>query len=469
MLAGSGRPDLLSRILAAAWLALLAGLNIYRAATQSITIDEAWCWREFINKAPGALFTTYDACYHVLHTWLCWAAVSIFGLSEFTLRLPGLIAGFFYLAAVYRLARLLFTSEARAAVAVIVLSANPLILDHLSIARGYGMALAFFAWAFHDVLRWLIAPSEARRLARAGALLGFAIAANLTFTVPSAALAATVVTLEARRTRKWPWMVIERIAPPCIAIAFAIVIFPLSHAKASDFYFGAPDLASSLNTLVHPSLAHFSDLRPEWLKYIEWTVLPVVLLALLAGIAALLQHGAENAASFAAELSTGGLLMSLAALIAAHHIAGVLYPWGRTGIYLIWFLLAGCVAISASGARLFDIVCVALAAAFILQIESSYYGEFREDADMRAVMQRIGELDRGRPLAGSLELATVVDFYRARCGLQSVPALQPVSAAHSGAIYILLSKHRDIIERRHLRVLWVGPVSGVILAKSPSV
>jgi hypothetical protein len=456
---------LLSRILAVAWLAFLAGLNAYRAATQSITIDEAWCWREFINKAPGSLLTTYDACYHVLHTWLCWAAVSTFGLSEFTLRLPGLIAGFFYLAAVHRLARLLFASEARATLAIIVLASNPLILDHLSIARGYGMALAFFAWAFLDVLRWLISPSEAQRLARAGALLGFAIAANLTFAVPSVALAATVAMLEARRTRKWPWMVIERIAPPCIAIAFSIVIFPLSHAKAADFYFGAADLASSLNTLVHPSLAHFSDLRPEWLKYIEWTVLPVVFLALLAGIAAILQRGAENAASFAAELSAGGLVMSLAALAAAHHFAGVLYPWGRTGIYLIWFLLASCVATSASGARLFDMVCLALATAFILQIEYSYYGEFREDADMRAVMKRVRGLGRAQPLAGSLELATVVDFYRARCGLQNVSALYPVSEAQDAAVYILLPKHQDVLERRRLRVLWVGPISGVILAE----
>lgn len=429
-------------------------------------MDEAWCWREIINKAPGSLLTTYDACYHVLHTWLCWIAVSTFGLSEFTLRLPGLIAGFFYLAAVYWLACLLFGSGARMTVAVVLLSANPLILDHLSIARGYGMALAFFTWAFYDVLRWLIARSETRRLARAGALLGFAIAANLTFAAPSAALAAMVAALEARRAGKWPWMVIERIGPPAVAIAFAIVILPLSHATAADFYFGAPDLASSLNTLVHPSLAHYSDLRPEWLKYVEWTALPAVLLALLAGTAAMLRRGAQNAASFAAQLSVGGLVMSLIALIAAHHIAGVLYPWGRTGIYLIWFFLAGCAALCAGGVRIFDVVCVALAVIFAVQIDASYYSEFREDADMRAMMKRVAALDGSRALAGSLELATVVDFYRARCGLQNISALEPVATAQGAAIYILLPKHRAVIDRRRLRILWVGPVSGVILAES---
>jgi hypothetical protein len=458
---------LLSRRFALAWLVFLAGLNTYRAAAQSITMDEAWCWREIINKAPGSLLTTYDACYHVLHTWLCWVAVSMFGLSEFTLRLPGLIAGFFYLAAVYRLARMLFGSGARLTVAVVLLSANPLILDHLSIARGYGMALAFFAWAFYDVLRWRMARSETRRLARAGALLGLAIAANLTLAVPSAALAVMVAVLEARQARKWPWMVIERIGTPAVVIAFAIVILPLSHAKAADFYFGAPVLASSLNTLAHPSLAHFSDLRPEWLKYVEWTVLPAVFVALVAGAAAMLRRGAENAASFAAELSVGGLVMSLAALIAAHHIAGVLYPWGRTGIYLIWFFLAGCAAVWAGGARMFEVVCVALAVMFAAQIDASYYSEFREDADMRAVMRRVAALEGSRGLAGSLELATVVDFYRARCGLQRVSALQPVSETQDAAIYILLPKHRNVIERRRLRVLWVGPISGVILAESP--
>jgi hypothetical protein len=440
-------------------------LNTYRAATQSITMDEAYCWREIISRAPDSLFSVYDACYHVLHTWLCWGSVSLFRLSEFSLRLPGLIAGFFYLAAVYRLSRLLFGSSVRLVIGVALLSTHPLILDHLSIARGYGMALAFFAWAFHDVICWLLARSETRRLPRAGLLLGLSIGSNLTFALPAAALIAMTAALDAGQTRRLPWRIAERLGAPALVVAFAIVILPLAHAKPGAFYFGAESLAASLNTLVHPSLAHYADLRPEWVKWAEWTIVPALFVALIAKAAGIARRRRVNAATMATVLSVGGLLTCLSALIAAHATAGVLYPWSRTGIYLIWFFLVGCAAVWAgSSSRVFAVACTALAVLFAMQIEVSYYTEFREDADMRTLMRRVAALPGPHRLAASFELDTVVDFYRARYRMDDWLYLKGREPAPDADVYILLPKDSRIVAQQNLRVVWTGRVSGVVVA-----
>ena len=54
--------------LAFAWLVLLTALNVYRAATWSMTIDEARVFIDFIATPFQTLFASYDAAYHVLQT-----------------------------------------------------------------------------------------------------------------------------------------------------------------------------------------------------------------------------------------------------------------------------------------------------------------------------------------------------------------------------------------------------------------
>ena len=83
------------------WLALAgAVIVIYRAATQSFTIDESFVFQLFLDQKPTELFNKYDAAYHVLHTWATWLALYFLGKNEFVIRLPSVIAGLAYLAAV---------------------------------------------------------------------------------------------------------------------------------------------------------------------------------------------------------------------------------------------------------------------------------------------------------------------------------------------------------------------------------
>ena len=141
-----------SRRLAILFLTALFAFNVYRAATQSFTTDEVCSWRLYIRPGPFNLFRKYDANLHVLHTLLTWASVRVFGLSELTFRIPSLLACAAYFAAVYRLCGLALGASPMFLLGTCLLTLNPLIEDHMSVGRGYGLALALFAWAFVEAL-----------------------------------------------------------------------------------------------------------------------------------------------------------------------------------------------------------------------------------------------------------------------------------------------------------------------------
>src|SRR2546421_4785714 len=68
----------------------------WRAAHQSITHDEAFSFLRFIDGPWSSLWSRYDAANHVLYSFLAKLSVTLFGLSEFSLRLPSVLAGFFF-------------------------------------------------------------------------------------------------------------------------------------------------------------------------------------------------------------------------------------------------------------------------------------------------------------------------------------------------------------------------------------
>jgi len=74
----AGVPVLLGWI----WLAFSACVTVvYRAYTQSLTIDEAYVFKDYLNQSASVLFQQYNASYHVLHTWAQWLAIHLLGIS----------------------------------------------------------------------------------------------------------------------------------------------------------------------------------------------------------------------------------------------------------------------------------------------------------------------------------------------------------------------------------------------------
>src|SRR5664280_1405784 len=132
-------PTSTASIKTARWfLAALLAVNLYRAMTQSVTPGEAWNYDRFIAPAWTEALASFDVNNHVLNTLLVRISTAWFHLTELSLRLPSLLAGVLYLWVVFRLARRWF-GDGLAFLAVIgLLTLNPMVVDALSEARGYG-------------------------------------------------------------------------------------------------------------------------------------------------------------------------------------------------------------------------------------------------------------------------------------------------------------------------------------------
>jgi hypothetical protein len=293
--------------LASALAALIFLAVVFRAWRQSITYDEAITWRMFIVTPFSSILNTYDANHHILHTWLVRLVTSITGVSEFTLRLPALAGAALYLFTLTRLSARLFGQTWLAPASVVLMGAPPLVMDFLVAARGYGLALALFFFAFERVLALLSGDSSRKTIYTAGAALGLSIAANFVFVIPAALLAALFLSLwtppvppEApAKQKKRP----EPAATPMARrkdfyIAFAAVmvllffISPVKHMfKPGLYYVGQQSLALSLADFADTTLGHNEGIR-EWNSPIDsneplkrafgYAVYPAVLLLGLA-------------------------------------------------------------------------------------------------------------------------------------------------------------------------------------------
>src|SRR5437764_3126749 len=123
-----------------AWLAAIWLVCLYRAITQSIVHDEALTYGFYLGAPVSQLFQYFSPNHHFLNTLLMKLSVSIFGISEWSMRLPALAGAALYLAAVYRLCARDFRGNAASFLAAALLTLNPFILDFMVAARGYGMA-----------------------------------------------------------------------------------------------------------------------------------------------------------------------------------------------------------------------------------------------------------------------------------------------------------------------------------------
>lgn len=434
-------------------LAVLGLVNVYRAWTQSITYDEAVTYDAFVVGPMSHAFTGYNANNHVLFTILAKVTTGAFGTSELALRLPSVVAGAVYLGVLFFLCRLLFGSGAVFALAASALALNPLILDFLSAARGYGVALALFMVAFHQVAVILARDSSdgaARTYRWVGVslALGGSVCANLGFLFPAVGLGLTALmlaafgTLGADLASVWRFVrtTVVPLCGPGPLTAAALLVVPLRLAERYHFTYGAARLSDTVASLVQRSVRHHlsgwpTDTLTAMVANVEAELLvPLALIALVVatGVVATRVVRARSLASLTLQnrcllLLAGTLSVTLVQLFAAHRLWDVPYPLDRTGLYFVPIftlalaLLAENAAIWRRGStvvRRFSIVVLCLfVSQFVTQFNVTQYAMWSYDSGSRTlyeIVARWSEPDRGTSfkIAASLLLRPSANHYR---------------------------------------------------------
>jgi hypothetical protein len=412
---------------AAALAAALFVLNVYRAATQSVVIDEAMTYTEFVAPPLSDFFSKYEANNHILHSLLCRISTGLAGASGFTLRIPSLIAGALYLAAVFRLCLWLLGPTAAFAAWFAAVACNPYVLDFLSAARGYAMGLMFLLWAVWLALGCLElkSPSLARASA-VSALCGLAVAANLTYLFPAIALPCVLAAMLARRgDTRIPALAVA-LAAPGLATALAVLFPALRYGSKSNFYVGARTLRDMWNSIgaytffyrarnfdLGGNPVHMPKVERVALLAVRWGVCAILGLT-AAAIPRNLRRPKSRAGTFLA-LFGGTVLAAGALTVATHYALGVNYPVARMGLFWIAsiFLLVPALALYWSG-RAATVAALAFALFFACSIGVKDYAEWRFDSGTRNMVTRLAGLPVGRPLrvGADWKLAATFEFYR---------------------------------------------------------
>ena len=119
----------------------------YRAANMSMTIDESNNYYGFATKNIWTCF--YSAsCWgsannHLLNTYLFQHSVACFGLSEWSIRFPNVLAHLLYLLSSWALMRIVTNNGLLCLTGFVLLNFNPFLLDFFPVARGYGLSMGF--------------------------------------------------------------------------------------------------------------------------------------------------------------------------------------------------------------------------------------------------------------------------------------------------------------------------------------
>ena len=408
-----------------AMFAALIGLGVYRAATNDVTPAEAWNYDRYIGVGWQESLSHFDTNNHVLYGLLVRISTTRMHLTELSLRLPALLGGLLYLWIVFRLCRRWFGSGWLFALGAALLTLNPWVVDSLSEARGYGLAMAFWLWGL-DLLLGSLEAYSVRKLNLAALCLALGVAACLPLIVPVLGLFAAFA-WAAPRPRA------NRLVYLSIYLCIYLFIF----------------LAIPLNRVLLSDLAQGSTRLP---------MREAIFLVTAAGTWVALRQPKRDPLL---TLTAGSALFGVVFLLAAHRLIKAPYP-ERSIVYFIPILTLIGLSILRRLPRAAMLLPVGCLLIYAVRFPWGPYREGRQYVGSREIAKALRADARQRPVrvAATSELEPVMNYYRTRYRQGNWARVEP-KPADAGYDYYVLPADGSA-ERMGLRILSRKP--GIVLA-----
>lgn len=164
-------------------LALLVWIYVMvRAACVAFTWDEAFSFMMTVqyNHIIPDHFDVMAANNHYLNSLFMWLSWKVFGSGELALRVPAVLFSAVYLFYVVRFLMQL-RSRMVALLGFALLGLSPFLLDFLSLARGYGMAMSLMMIALWHLYLYINRGMQAKQLYIGLLWAGLTLTANLSW------------------------------------------------------------------------------------------------------------------------------------------------------------------------------------------------------------------------------------------------------------------------------------------------
>ena len=437
--------------------AALLAVNLVRAITQSVTPDEALNYIRYVAPAWAEALASFDVNNHVLNTLLVRISTSRFHLTELSMRLPSLLAGALYLWVVCRLARRWFGDSLAMFTVVGLLTLNPLVVDTLSEARGYGMALAFWTLALYLVLESTQSFS-ARNLNLAAVCLGLSVTASLPFAAPACALL-LIAMLWFKRAPGTPS---RRLYLPqyMFLTMFVLLTIPVNHSQWATLGIGATSLRQTINEITSLSLG-------TSIKVVTAAARVAVAFAAVAGALVAMRHWRRADAALPAIMGAT-LPLTLLLLLGAHRYLHTPFPRASAVfmVPLIGLFVSSLIVkqhTNPAQIRYLAVLSGVLLIRYIALFPVGMYAGGAEFAGGRILAKTLrATAGGGNVRVGvSSQAEPILNYYRLRYHQEN---WQPQGPPGAGPYdyYVLTPADAALIEQRHLHVIYRD--SGLALA-----
>ncbi len=379
---------------------LTATLSIYvilRALVLSFTIDEAMTYNYVIDIWPDVV----RANDHFLNTQAMKLTRWLFGDSEFALRLPNLLSFGLYAWGVYRITKHI-NGIWIYSMAVVLLYAQPTLIEFFGLARGYGMGMGLWMLSMSFFLKAVQSKESDLRNAHFSLVLGglaiSAYAALLNVYIAVIALLALNHILRNRRERSnvfrnglWALIVLP------IPFLARTILELLSLRKAEELYYGTESFSAWMDN----TYGYFFAAGREW-TFLHIIVTVIVSLLVLWGAYQVLQR--KDISRMYAWVFFIFVISNLGWVL-EHLLFDSRLPQGRTNLvnYTLLLLLVtgslenldeyknrwrrGWLTIGAVGT-------LGLAVLFIVQMNLTYVIAWKFSAKMKEVSQHADDLTR---------------------------------------------------------------------------
>jgi hypothetical protein len=428
MASASGNQKILAveRLLRPILLIFFSAYTISRIFLADITWDEAATWLSFARfgfwKPEDAGFM--DANNHLLNTLYMVFSTRYLGSEVWMLRLHMVFFSLLYLVSAYLLTRKIKSGPLARIFAFTTLAAQPYLLDFLSLARGYGMSLAFSMAAWYLLFKYIEKP---RLLTLFGIIILTTIAVTAYFGQLNQSIALWLILLVYQIN-----LIVQRkmslrgaILPvslltliPGFLLCWLIPLL-LKMQQAGNFYAGGQEGLLN-NTLLSLTMNMQYGVIKSYLT--GYTLIVLFALAIAAAVLPLLLQFLKKDLPVAGShwfpaIAGLTIILALLSLIVQHELFGTPYPRDRMSVIFLPAIL-----ICFIWARRMQPVLIVLAPMFLMHFLVSFNlnstFEWRTNAGNLRLFEKMIE-DKTRPdgrskifVAASEEFFTSLNYYR---------------------------------------------------------
>ncbi|HKR03267.1 MAG TPA: hypothetical protein VJY62_01420 [Bacteroidia bacterium] len=409
--AEENKPGILLFILSA-FLFLYVAVRGYCLA---ITWDEAWSYLEFVRKGflSPYYFTGGAANNHLLNTWLVYLTSSSFGVNEFTLRIPNILAYGLFLFYTAKISNE-FPSSLVKISSLLILNLNPYLVDFFSISRGYGLSFGLMAGSLWHLYLFLKNNFQKKNSLYSLVFAMLAVSAYLAMIHFAFALFMIILMTDFLmagkesnfRKRFFSALKKNRVASLLFLIFLLFIIPRITGLRNADaFFYGGTGgfWSDTMVTVFERSL--YEKPYPSNLKYIlSGFALAISAIAFFISAWIIFKKKISREACFLPALC---FLLFYCSLVSAlqYHILGTPYLTNRTALFLLVlfsflfvFLLNDLALTKKIFIYIFPLCCIAQALHFYNCYNLKYVLEFDVNADVREMIHDIDSLKYETPV-----------------------------------------------------------------------